>query len=318
MMNPRTALPLAASLLFTATLAAQAPGKIAETVEASHGPAKTVVTLAVEAGQFQTLVAAVKAAGLVETLSGKGPFTVFAPTDEAFAKLGKATIADLLKPENKSKLTAILTYHVVGANLPAGKVLDANRVTTLQGQSLAVEVMRSDDPSHKVTGVKVGGANVTKTDIMGSNGVIHVIDTVLIPAGNIVEVASKAGSFKTLLAAAKAAGLADTLANGGPFTVFAPTDAAFAALGQDTIASLLRPENKAKLAGILKLHVVAGKVMAAQAVKLDSADTLAGEALSLEVKDGKLCVGGATVVAADVEASNGVIHVIDAVILPKQ
>ena len=318
MMKLRTTLPLAVSLLLPATLAAQTPGKIAEAVEASHGPTKTVVTLAVEAGQFQTLVAAVKAAGLVETLSGKGPFTIFAPTDEAFAKLGKATIADLLKPENKGKLTAILTYHVAGANLPAGKVLGSNRVTTLQGQSLAVEVMRGDDPARKVTGVKVGGANVTKTDIMGSNGVIHVIDTVLIPAGNIVEVASKAGSFTTLLTAAKAAGLAETLATGGPFTVFAPTDDAFAALGKDTIASLLLPENKAKLAGILKLHVVAGKVMAAQAVKLDSADTLAGEALSLQVEDGKLLVGGATVVSADVEASNGVIHVIDAVILPKQ
>ena len=133
---------------------------------------KTIVGVAVGAGQFNTLVAAVKAAGLVDTLSGKGPFTVFAPTDEAFAKLPAGTVENLLKPENKDKLIAILTYHVL-----SGKVMAADVKTsdpkTVNGKELAIKV-----DAGKVT---VGAANIVKTDIAASNGVIHVIDTVLLP-----------------------------------------------------------------------------------------------------------------------------------------
>ncbi|MEY3161684.1 MAG: hypothetical protein RIT25_1675 [Planctomycetota bacterium] len=286
---------------------------------------KNIVTVAVEAGQFKTLVAAVQAAGLVETLSGKGPFTVFAPTDEAFAKLGKDAIADLLKPENKDKLTSILTYHVVAGEYPAAKVVAAKSLTTVQGADVTVAAGKD---------VMVGTAKVLKTDIKASNGIIHVIDSVILPpaantaeasmkAGkknlpNLVEVASKAGSFNTLLKAAVAAGLADTLANGGPFTIFAPNDEAFAKLGKDTIADLLKPENKDKLAAILKYHVVSGAVMSPEAVKLTSAKTLQGGDLTLKVVDGKLTIDGAKVIAADVEGSNGVIHVVDSVLLPKK
>jgi len=282
---------------------------------AQHGdagkPAPTIVQIAADAGQFQTLVAAVKAAGLADTLSGKGPFTVFAPTDEAFAKLGKDAIADLLKPENKQKLVSILTYHVLGERAMAAQVVASKELKTLQGGTLAIVVDGAK--------VKVGSANVTKTDITGSNGVIHVIDSVLIPAAepNLVEVAAKAGKFGTLLKAAVAAGLADTLAKDGPFTIFAPTDEAFAKLGADTIANLLKPENKAQLAAILKNHVVAGKVMAAQAVKLTEAATIGGTKLMLKVDGKTLCVDGAKVIAADVMAKNGVIHVIDAVLVPQ-
>jgi uncharacterized surface protein with fasciclin (FAS1) repeats len=274
-------------------------------------PTKTLVEVATEAGSFHTLVAAVKAAGLAETLSGKGPFTVFAPTDAAFAKLGKDTIADLLKPENKAKLTAILTYHVVGDSLPAAKVVAAKSLNSLQGGALAVVVADG-----KVT---VGGANVSKTDVLGSNGVIHVIDSVLLPPAqpNLVEAAQQAGSFTTLLAAATAAGLAETLAKDGPFTIFAPNDAAFAKLGKDAIADLLKPENKAKLAAILKHHVVAGNVPAAQALKLTEAKTLNGTTLALKVDGKTLKVGAASVIATDVAARNGVIHVIDSVLLPQ-
>ena len=286
---------------------------------------KNIVTVAVEAGQFKTLVAAVQAAGLVETLSGKGPFTVFAPTDEAFAKLGKDAIADLLKPENKDKLTSILTYHVVAGEYPAAKVVAAKSLTTVQGADVTVAAGKD---------VMVGTAKVLKTDIKASNGIIHVIDSVILPpaantaeasmkAGkknlpNLVAVASKAGSFNTLLKAAAAAGLADTLANGGPFTIFAPNDEAFAKLGKDTIADLLKPENKDKLAAILKYHVVSGAVMSPEAVKLTSAKTLQGGDLTLKVVDGKLTIDGAKVIAADVEGSNGVIHVVDSVLLPKK
>ncbi len=133
---------------------------------------KTIVGVAAEAGQFKTLVAALTAAGLVDTLNSKGPFTVFAPTDEAFAKLPAGTVETLLKPENKDKLTAILTYHVL-----AGKVMAADVKTsspkTVNGKEVAIKV-----EGGKVT---VGTANVVKTDIAASNGVIHVIDTVLLP-----------------------------------------------------------------------------------------------------------------------------------------
>jgi len=133
---------------------------------------KDIVAVAAGAGSFNTLVAAVKAAGLVETLQGAGPFTVFAPTDEAFAKLPKGTVEDLLKPENKEKLVAILTYHVV-----AGKVMAADvktmKAKTVNGRSLDVKVTDGT--------VTVDNAKVVKTDVAASNGVIHVIDTVVLP-----------------------------------------------------------------------------------------------------------------------------------------
>ena len=133
---------------------------------------KDIVAVASSAGSFNTLVAAVKAAGLVETLQGPGPFTVFAPTDEAFAKLPKGTLEDLLKPENKSKLTAILTYHVVPGKVMAADV-KTMKAKTVNGQELDVKASSS--------GVKINDAKVVKTDIETSNGVIHVIDTVVLP-----------------------------------------------------------------------------------------------------------------------------------------
>ena len=135
---------------------------------------KTIVETAIGAGKFKTLVAAVKAAGLAEALSGKGPFTVFAPTDEAFAALPKGTVETLLKPENKEKLAAILKYHVVSGSYPAAKVLQNDTLTTLQGDKLTV--------SSGAGGAKVDKAGIVKTDIMCSNGIIHVIDAVVLPA----------------------------------------------------------------------------------------------------------------------------------------
>ncbi len=131
-------------------------------------PEKDIVDTAVSAGSFKTLVAAVKAAGLVEALKGDGPFTVFAPTDEAFAKLPKGTVEALLKPENKDKLVAILKYHVVSGKVMAGDVIKVGEAKTLQG-------------SKATFGLKIDGANIIKTDIGCSNGVIHVIDAVILP-----------------------------------------------------------------------------------------------------------------------------------------
>jgi uncharacterized surface protein with fasciclin (FAS1) repeats len=142
------------------------------------GPARadapgTIVDVAVGAGSFTTLVAAVKAAGLAGALSGKGPFTVFAPTDAAFAKLPPGTVESLLKPENKKKLQAILLYHVVKGDVTSSDLKDGEQVTTLEGQPVTIGISGGV--------VNVNGATVVKADIPASNGVIHVIDTVLIP-----------------------------------------------------------------------------------------------------------------------------------------
>jgi len=268
-----------------------------------------IVDTAVSAGSFKTLVAAVQAAGLVNILKGDGPFTVFAPTDDAFAKLPKGTVESLLKPENRSKLQAILTYHVLAGKVYASDVVKLSGAETVQGQQVDIAVNDG-----KVT---VDNANVVKTDIETSNGVIHVIDSVILPADkDIVDTAVGAGSFKTLVAAVKAAGLVDTLKGDGPFTVFAPTDDAFAKLPEGTIANLLKPENKDQLAAILAYHVVPGKVLASDVVKIASAKTSNGKSVSVKVSGSGVMIDGANVIATDIETSNGVIHVIDSVILP--
>ena len=135
--------------------------------------AKDIVDTAVAAGDFKTLAAALKAADLVETLKGKGPFTVFAPTDEAFAKLPEGTVADLLKPENKKKLVGILTYHVVAGKVMAADVVKLTEAKTVQGSEVKIKVTDGK--------VMVDSANVVKTDIVCGNGVIHVIDAVILP-----------------------------------------------------------------------------------------------------------------------------------------
>ena len=134
---------------------------------------KSIVETAVGAGKFSTLVAALKAAGLVEALSGKGPLTVFAPTDDAFAKLPKGTVETLLKPENKNKLISILKYHVVAGSYPAAKVLKSDTLTTLQGGKLTI--------TNGSEGVMIDKAKLTKADVMCTNGVIHIIDSVVMP-----------------------------------------------------------------------------------------------------------------------------------------
>lgn len=271
---------------------------------------KDIVDTAVAAGSFKTLVAAVQAAGLVDALKSEGPLTVFAPTDEAFAKLPAGTVETLLKPENKEKLATILKYHVVAGAVRAKDVVKLTSADTLAGQRVDIKVAGGT--------VTVDNARVIKPDVAASNGVIHVIDTVILPSEkSIVATAADAKVFNTLLKAATAAGLADTLANDGPFTVFAPTDEAFAKLPAGTLDDLLKPENKEKLATVLKYHVVAGRVYSDQAVKAGEAGTLAKQELKIKSADGKVMVNNAQVVTADLDASNGVIHVVDTVLLPK-
>ncbi|MEM9378372.1 MAG: fasciclin domain-containing protein [Planctomycetota bacterium] len=276
---------------------------------ASNVSGKDIITTAVENGNFKTLAAALTAAELIKPLQGEGPFTVFAPTDDAFAKIPEKTLASLLEKENRDTLTSILTYHVVSGDVRAKQVVKLSNATTLNGQRVDIRVEEGT--------VFVDGAKVVMTDIECSNGVIHVIDTVVMPqTESIVGVAAGAKTFNTLIAAAKAAGLAETLDTKGPFTVFAPTDEAFRKLPAGTVENLLKPENKAQLAAILKHHVVSGRVYADQAAKLDKAPTLNGTELPVAITKESARIGNANIVSTDIEAANGVIHVIDTVLLP--
>ena len=286
----------------------------------------TIVDVAVGAGSFTTLVAAVTEAGLVETLSGAGPFTVFAPTDDAFAAaldaLGLTAEELLASPE----LGSILAYHVVAGEVDAATAisLDGQSAETVNGASIDISVVDGN--------VMINNATVIGADVAASNGIIHIIDTVLLPPtddattedamaddpGTIVDVAVGAGSFTTLVAAVAEAGLVETLSGAGPFTVFAPTDDAFAAaldaLGLTAEELLASPE----LGSILAYHVVAGEVDAATAISLDgqSAETVNGASIDISVVDGNVMINNATVIGADVAASNGIIHIIDTVLLP--
>jgi transforming growth factor-beta-induced protein len=286
---------------------------------------KTIVDIAASDEQFSTLVAAVQAAGLVDTLKGEGPFTVFAPTDAAFAALPAGTLDSLLLPENKQQLTDILLYHVVPGKVMAADVvgLDGKSAdTALEGKQIAIKT----DMGNVYLNDTV---KVVTTDIEAGNGVIHVIDAVLLPPADetsasmekqdIVDTAVADGRFKTLVAAVQAAGLVDTLKGEGPFTVFAPTDDAFAALPAGTLDSLLKPENKQQLTDILTYHVVAGKVMAADVTGLTEAPTVLGKDITVKVEDGKVILNDKVqVILTDIETSNRVIHVIDGVLLPPQ
>lgn len=303
-------------LLTTALLATLlAPGIADDACSASKAAAwshadQSIVETALADESFSTLVAALKAADLVDALQADGPFTVFAPTNEAFAKLPKDQLANLLEPKNKSLLQAILTYHVAPANLPAKAVLGSKNAATLNGQRID---FRTTD-----AGVTVDGATVIKTDIECSNGVIHVIDSVLLPSTlDLVETAVEAGSFKTLAAALEAAQLVQALQGDGPFTVFAPTDEAFAALPQGTVENLLEPENREQLSAILTFHVVPGRVYSETVAAGREFKTLQGQSVKIGRQDERVLVNGARIVKADIEATNGVIHVIDSVLLPE-
>lgn len=270
----------------------------------------TVLEVANDAGNFETLGAAVEAAGLTATLNGAGPFTVFAPTDEAFAALPAGTVDALLLPENQDQLIDILTYHVVGDDLSAQDVAASTTLTTLNGDEITVTVDGST--------VMINDAVVTTTDIEASNGTIHVIDAVLLPPElpTIAEIAASSADFETLTAALEAAGLTGTLDTPGTFTVFAPTDDAFAALPAGTVDALLLPENQDQLVDILTYHVVGGELYAADVIAEATLTALNGDDLTVTADGSTVMINDATVTMTDIAARNGVVHVIDAVLLP--
>ena len=277
-----------------------------------------IVDIAAADGRFTTLVAAVQAAGLIDTLKSEGPFTVFAPTDEAFAAaLASLNIDPAALLADTNLLTSILLYHVVAGNAMAADVVGLDSVTTVEGSDIQIKVEDGNVYLNDTIQVII-------TDIEASNGVIHVIDGVLLPPSGetnaaetpstIVDIAAADGRFTTLVAAVQAAGLVDTLSSEGLFTVFAPTDDAFAALPAGTVEALLG--NIPALTDILLYHVVAGEVYAADVVNLESATTALGLDVAIRVEDGNVYINDAQVILTDIQASNGVIHVVDSVILP--
>jgi uncharacterized surface protein with fasciclin (FAS1) repeats len=280
---------------------------------------KDIVDTAVGAGKFTKLVGAVKAAGLVETLKSEGPFTVFAPSDDAFAKIPEETLNSLLQPENAEKLKSILTYHVVSGAVMAADAMKLTSAKTVEGSELTIKV---DGET-----VMIDSAKVVAADIKCSNGVIHIIDSVIMPkpkadsatqaSKDVVDTAVSAGSFNTLVAAVKAAGLVETLKGKGPFTVLAPTDDAFKKLPEGTVETLLKPENKDQLVKILTYHVIPASAKAADVSKMTSAPTVQGGMLTIKATDDGVMVNKAKVVKTDIECTNGIIHVIDSVILPE-
>ncbi len=267
-----------------------------------------IPTNAQNTGAHDSLVAALSHAELVSALQADGPFTVFAPTDDAFAAAG-IDLSTFDTDEENATLSDILLYHVVSGAVASSDVTDGMSAEALNGDELSFTV---SDGS-----VMVNDATVTSADVMASNGIIHVIDKVLMPPadlGDIPTVAQGTGIHTSLVAAVVQAELLTTLQGDGPFTVFAPTDDAFAAAGID-LAALDNEEGKATLTDILLYHVVSGAVPSSAVTDGMSAAAVNGDDLSFAVGEGVM-VNDANVVLADVPASNGVIHVIDKVLMP--
>lgn len=273
-----------------------------------------LVQVAAANGQFKTLVNLLVVSKLDKVLQSHDEFTVFAPTDEAFAKLPPETLASLLEPAGRETLKSILKAHVIKGATSLGDLqrpAEGRPLKTLEGTTFRLV---GDGPQPMF-----GNAQVIVPNVKASNGIVHVINEVLMPGPkqeNIVEIAKSAGSFNTLLAALTAADLAKVFASETPYTVLAPTDEAFAKVPKATLESLLMPENKESLVRILKYHVIAGSVSAKDAIGASKAKTLEGSPVSFELRDGMLSVNDAKVVKNDLSASNGIIHVIDTVLMP--
>merc|ERR1719454_2850989 len=282
---------------------------------------KSIVEVAAGNKDLSTLVTALTAGKLVTALEAKGPFTVFAPSNEAFAKLPKATLNSLLEPKNIKQLDAVLEYHVVAGAAVFSKDLKASqKVKTLMGEQLTV--------TKSWRGVYINGkAKVTIPDVSATNGVVHIINTVLVPnkvahaaSKSIVELAVGTKDLSTLVAALKAGKLVTALSGKGPFTVFAPTNAAFAKLPKATLNSLLEPKNIKQLDAVLEYHVVAGAAVFSKSLKSSQrVKTLQGSTILVQRSwRGVYINRKSKVTTADVKATNGVVHIINTVLLPPQ
>jgi len=266
--------------------------------------APTVAETAAATADLTTLVTALTAAGLVPTLNGTGPFTVFAPVNSAFAALPADVLARLLETGNRDLLTKVLTFHVVPGRITAAQLQDGQSLTTVEGTALPVRV---------ANGVAtVGGARVTQADIAASNGVVHLVDGVLLGSLDIVDQAVVRG-LSALVSAVNTAGLTTALRT-GTLTLFAPTNAAISALPGGG------PSSPEALATVLRLHVVGSRALSSQLTEgLQLPTLLNGTSLTVSLTTGVRVTGprnSATVTTADILAKNGVIHVVDTVLLP--
>ncbi|MBS3802101.1 MAG: fasciclin domain-containing protein [Candidatus Thermoplasmatota archaeon] len=305
-MKNKTIKILSSILIFALTISVLAfSGCIEEEVEEEP---KNIVETAIASDDFNTLVEALTTADLVTTLKDETEeFTVFAPTDAAFDKLDESFLTDLLENEI-DQLIDILTYHVLSGRVMAEDITGDIRVETIQGKYIDITIDGST--------VYINDAMVTTTDIECSNGVIHVIDTVLVPKDNIVETAIANDNFDTLVSAVVAAGLDTTLSDESTqFTVFAPTDAAFAELDSEYLNNLVQNDT-ANLTKILTYHVLSGEVLSTDLSDGMTAETVQGSEITVTIEDGNVYVDEAMVTVADVECSNGIIHIINKVITP--
>jgi uncharacterized surface protein with fasciclin (FAS1) repeats len=282
----------------------------------STEPTQNITEIAAGSANLTTLVTALQAAGLDTVLADENrTFTVFAPTDEAFNELGATTINDLLA--DIPTLTDILLYHVI-----TDAEVDANAAIAAVGTKVNMGNMEDIAVSLSGNDLYVNRSEVTENNIFATNGVIHIVDKVLLPladapapTNNIVETAIAAGNFTTLVTALQTAGLDTTLSDANSqFTVFAPTDDAFALLGQQAINDLLA--DVPTLTNVLLKHVVAGSVDSVTAFTLNGTDvtTLNPQTVALDIIDGELFVDDSRVTTFDINTTNGIIHVIDAVI----
>ncbi|BBM81821.1 fasciclin domain-containing protein [Candidatus Uabimicrobium amorphum] len=270
--------------------------------------AANILETAQQTNQFNTLLTAIQKSGLQNTLEGDGPFTVFAPTDEAFAKIPQETLQKVL--DDKATLVNILTYHVIAEKLNSWEILDKRSLKTVNGQLLA--------PTYDGNNLQIQKANITTVDIKCDNGVIHVIDNVMMPVlENIAVIATNAKIFNTLVAAVEKAGLLEALTGEGTLTVFAPTDEAFAKIPQQQIEQLLQDKNADKLVALLKYHVLGESLYARDLLKAQNRATLLGQTLNFSYENGNTLVEKVVISKPNVVASNGIIHIVDQVLIPK-
>ncbi len=274
-----------------------------------------IVEIAVDNGSFTILVAALQEADLVGALQGEGPFTVFAPTDDAFIALLGALDITAEQLLAQPALADVLLYHVVSGKVMSTDLSDGMMAPTLNGESITVDLSM---------GVKINDSSVAIADIEATNGVIHVIDQVLVPSNfelvleeemDIVDIALGNEDFSILVAALQQADLVGALQGEGPFTVFAPTNDAFADLLAALDISAADLLAQPALADVLLYHVVSGKVMSGDLSDGLEAPTLNGESIAFDLSDG-VKVNMSNVISADIEASNGVVHVVDSVLVP--
>ncbi|MEJ5964050.1 fasciclin domain-containing protein [Pedobacter immunditicola] len=280
---------------------------------------KTIVEIVNSNSNFSLLKAALSEAGLIDVLAANGPFTVFAPTNEALIAAGLDTDAKI-KAVPVETLKKILLYHVLGQRVPSSAIATANNTSVKTAADLDVFITKNS------TGVFVNGASVSQADIMASNGVIHVINSILMPpAGNIVEVAQANPNFSFLVAAVLRASqgstnVAQVLSGAGPLTVFAPTNQAFINAGFADIAAIQAAE-PAALTSILTYHVIASRVFSSDLTEGAKPATVNGATVNITLTGGAKVKGNknataSVILPANIVTTNGVIHVIDQVLLP--